>query len=418
MDTYHAVSSQTNLNDHGIMLHDINMEKKSDVLVQEIPLDATADFRPELNTPKQSYRVSTNLANPKPVKKMLVMDRFLRACRRQAPLVKATFVTVLTGIPFLVFLLVAWRVVPKGHIVGPPGSTATLFELAKWMLISWATFMGLLWAGRILAAFSTQCCSYMESWAKYQRLADAICTRIVLMFWAVVCHSVIPSVFHRSMGPVDWTAKLQKAFLFLIIAFAIITAQGIFLELSAINYIQGWMGPRSQRASDELATIRSLYELTNPHMDVGKAGYISKLFKKLLLPFDDQDLYYRMSSGNGDPELWCQYANHVWSSISQGKSAITRFDIDRQLREMNRDPARGLNLFLQLDDSCDGQVTQDEVEKLVRRVGLQLNTRAWAQHGIDSLLRKLEILLSIVMAGIILFLYSESSHFASSLCSS
>lgn len=408
MSTFHAISSTDNLNDQGIMLHDIHMEKTPQHVVREVPVDPR-DFMNQ----KPSYRLSTTLANHKPAKKTYPMDRFLKACNRQGPLVKAIVITVVTGIPFLVFLLVALFALPKNDIIGGSGSAATMTELAKWLLISWATFMGLLWCGRILAALSASCCTLLESWGKYQRLAEAVCTRIVLMFWAVVCHSVLPRVFHRSLGSqataVDWTQKLQKAFLFLIIAFAIILVQGIFLELSAINYIQGWMGPRSQRASDELDTIRQLYELTNPHLESNDVSYFNRFVKKLLLPFDDTDLYYRMSLGQGDPELWSEYANHVWNSISQGKTSITRFDIDEQLRAMNRDPARGFNLFLQLDDSCDGQVTQDEVEKLVRRVGLQLNVRARAQHGIDTLLRKLEILLSIVMAGIILFLYSKST---------
>lgn len=392
------------------MLREMSMEKVPDINIQEVPLTPKGSEY-ESDIQKQSYRRSTTLANHKPMKKTFPLDRFRKACQRQGPLVKAALITIITGIPFLIFLLVTLFALPKGTIVGPAGSKATIFELAKWLFISWATFMALLWCGRVLAAFSAWCCTLLESWEKYQRLAEAICTRIVLMFWAVVCHAVLPSIFHHSFekepAASDWTAKLQKAFLFLIIAFAIILCQGIFLELSAINYIQGWMGPRSQRASDELDTIRRLYELTNPHIETTKSGYFSKVARKLLLPFDDTDLYYRMSLGQGDPELWNQYATHVWNSISQGKTSINRFDIDHQLRAMNRDPARGFNLFLQLDESCDGQVTLDEVEKLVRRVGLQLNTRARAQHGIDSLLKKLEILLSIVMAGIILFLYSE-----------
>jgi len=54
--------------------------------------------------------------------------------------------------------------------------------------------------------------------------------------------------------------------MFLMIAFAIILFQGLILELTSVTYIQGWMGPRSQRASDELETVKELQHLVNPYV--------------------------------------------------------------------------------------------------------------------------------------------------------
>lgn len=71
---------------------------------------------------------------------------------------------------------------------------------------------------------------------------------------------------------------------------------------------------------------------------------------------------------------------------------------------MNRELDRGHHLFTQLDESCDGEVTFEEVDKLVQRVGLQLNARQRAQHSIDRLLSKLKILLSIVKIGVIVII--------------
>ena len=60
-------------------------------------------------------------------------------------------------------------------------------------------------------------------------------------------------VFHHSMEPkvekdkktvYNWVHGLPKAFMFLMIDFAIIFVQGIMLELASITYIQGWMGPQ------------------------------------------------------------------------------------------------------------------------------------------------------------------------------
>lgn len=393
------------------MLQQVDIGKSPSVVVHSVPSSSIEPKDDQLPHHQQSNRRSVYSQYPRATKRALPIDQFVKACQTQSPFVKAIVITFITGIPFLVFLLVTLYALPKNTIVGPAGSKATIFQLSKWLGISWISFMGLLWTGRILASLATWCCSLSISTVKYQRLAEAICTRMVLMFWAIVCYAIIPTVFHRSLGGEKtadiWVEKLQRAFRFLIIAFAIIVGQGIVLELSSIQYIQGWMGPRSKRASDELDTIRQLYELTNPHLSSDNVGYMAKIMKKLLLPVNEEDLHYRMTNGQGDSELWTLYANHLWDNISQGKSSITRFDIDQQLRAMNRDPARGQDLFLQLDSSCDGEVTFEEVEKLVQRVGMQLNTRAQAQRGINSLLRKLEIILSIVMAGIIFFIYSK-----------
>ncbi|KAJ9657145.1 hypothetical protein H2198_004503 [Neophaeococcomyces mojaviensis] len=394
------------------MLSEQSFEKQSSVFFKEV--SAESDYpKEDLTLKPLSYRRSVYLAHPKSTKRSLPLDQFFEACASQAPFVKAAVVTFVTGVPFLVFLLITLYALPKKTILGPPGSKATIFELSKWLLISWASFMGLLWCGKILAAISTWCCTLSKSWIKFQRLTQTICLRMVLMLWAIVCYAVIPSVFHHSLGTKGivehWVQMLQKAFKFLIIAFAIFLVQGIVLELSSIQYIQGWMGPRSQRACDELDTIKQLHELTDPHVSSGNAGYVTKVLKKLLLPVRNDDLYYRISCGQGHPEMWAEYANYIWDSISQGKATVTRFDVDEQLRAMNRDhdPSRGRELFIQLDDSCDGQVILGEVEKLVQRVGLQLNTRAQAQRGIDSLLRKLEVILSVVMCGIIFFVYVQ-----------
>lgn len=406
--------SPTTLREKTPMLSEQSFEKQSSVFFKEV--SAESDYpKEDLTLKPLSYRRSVYLAHPKSTKRSLPLDQFFEACASQAPFVKAAVVTFVTGVPFLVFLLITLYALPKKTILGPPGSKATIFELSKWLLISWASFMGLLWCGKILAAISTWCCTLSKSWIKFQRLTQTICLRMVLMLWAIVCYAVIPSVFHHSLGTKGivehWVQMLQKAFKFLIIAFAIFLVQGIVLELSSIQYIQGWMGPRSQRACDELDTIKQLHELTDPHVSSGNAGYVTKVLKKLLLPVRNDDLYYRISCGQGHPEMWAEYANYIWDSISQGKATVTRFDVDEQLRAMNRDhdPSRGRELFIQLDDSCDGQVILGEVEKLVQRVGLQLNTRAQAQRGIDSLLRKLEVILSVVMCGIIFFVYGKLS---------
>lgn len=373
---------------------------------------AVTEVSPDLKSPMATlaYRRTEIMSQRRVPKQVLPMDRFLKSCAKQTPFVTGLIFTILTAIPFVVFLLVAAN--RPRMTIGGKDSKATLTQLAKWLLVCWGGFIGLQWIGNGLAAFFSWFCGLSARWIRYQRLAEAICLRFVLLLWAIVIWAIIPRVFHDSVGDPkvkDWVTQLQKAFMFISIAFAILLVQGIILELAAVNYIQGWMGPRSQRASDELDTIKQLHALVNPHAK--GVGMMGKMFERLVLPSDDRDLYYQIYNGRGDADMWKQYADRLWDCVSQGNAttSLRQIDLIQQLERMGRDGARGQMLFTQLDASCDGEVTLEEVENLVHRVGVQLNMRAKAQGGIKSLLRKLEILLTIVVLGLIIFLYSKSS---------
>lgn len=342
----------------------------------------------------------------------LVLDRFFIYCGQQTPFVKAVFLAVITGIPFFIFVLVARFVVPKQTEVGPPGSKATVFELAKFLFIAWATFIGLLGCGKLLAAFFSWFCTLSKSFVRYQRLAEAVCLRVVMMLWAVVVWSFIPNCFKHSLGAgtatTNWVNQMRKAFEFISIAFAILIVQGFILELASVRYIQGWMGPRSQRAFDELDTIKQLHSLIKPHEKLS-----NKLFKKLLLPNNDRSLFHRILRGQANDDQMNKYADKLWEGIATDrktkkiKASLSKRDIADQLASMKRGSNRAEFLFRQLDSSLNGSVEQREVNELVHRAGERLKTRAKAQHGIQTLLRKLEILLSIVMLGVMFFIYSK-----------
>lgn len=196
--------------------------------------------------------------------------------------------------------------------------------------------------------------------------------------------------------------------MFILIAFAIILAQGILLELISIQYIGGWMGPRSKRATDALNTIKELHNLTNPHFAPDSAGAVKKFCRKLFLRFDTTDRYYQISIGAGTEEMWTDYAHEIWNALAHGKTEITRIDVTQQLALMSRDSTRGSDLFQKLDQDGDGKISLDELELLMETLGQQLNSHARARQGVRYLLSKLEIILSIVTLGIILFLYSKS----------
>lgn len=408
--------------DHKDASHEISKDEKGNatsgtvVMSQEVN-SSSKDVNLDICKPLVKRQSSMGVRSIREIKsEPLPLDKFVQLCTTQPPVVRAFVVTVLTGIPFAVFLLVA-RFAFHGKTIGPSQYGATLFQLSKWLILSWASFMGLLWLGRLLATASTWFCSLSRITLKFQRLVEAICLRMVFMIWAGVVYAIIPSIFHHSFGDEvtktskvsNWVATLRRAFMFLVIAFAIIFIQGILLELISIQYIGGWMGPRSKRATDALDTIKKLHNLTNPHLSPDSAGALKKLCRKLFLRFDTTDKYYQISIGNGTEDIWSDYAHEIWHVIARGQTEITRIDIAQQLTLMSRDSTRGQDLFNKIDQDGNGLITLEELELLLQTLGQQLNSHARARRGVRYLLSKLEIILSVVTLGIILFLYSESS---------
>lgn len=348
------------------------------------------------------------------------LDRFFELCAKQSPFVKAVIIAIITGIPFFIFYLVARFGVPKGAEIGQSnGSHATILELAKFLFVAWATFIGLLGCGTLLAAFSAWVCTLSKRFTRFQRLAQAVTLRGVTMLWSVCCHQLIPTIFRHSAEKGtgnDWVRQMQRAFQFISIAFAILIIQGLILELASVRYIQGWMGPRSQQAFDELDTIKQLHSLIK---DQKNEKLIEKLFRKLFFPNNNRTLYHKIIGGQADDDQLDKYADKLWAGIKPAnRTTLTKEDIIEQMKAKKRGDGRAgdraTRLFQQLDSSIDGEVDHEEVKKLVHNAGKRLKTRAKAQHGIKTLLFKLEILLTIVMLGVMFVIYGEfSSSFPS-----
>lgn len=392
--------------------------KKDGVHVHEIPLKDIPSSPPLPEKPlakAATVRRSQELARPRRKQKPKPFDRFARALFEQSIVVKGVAIAVLTSIPFIIFLLISLLAFPPGHYVGDSKYGVTLTRLAKWLLISWGSFVGLLYAGRIFAAAAAYLCTMSSASYRYRGLAREMCVRVTLLIWAGVGYAIMPAVFNHaqlSAGTVtakdnNWPQNMRRAFMFLIIAFAIIFVQGVLLELIKIQYIEGFIGPRAEKASNELEVIKELNSLVKRHVDTDDISILSKIFNKLFLPINSNDLYYLISRGEGDEEKWNEYADSIWSQISGARAYLTVYDVSQQLIAMNRDPEAGRDLFHQLDESCDGQITEDEVHKLVARIGLMLNRRTQAMSGIRRLMSKLELVLTIVMLGLILFIYVQ-----------
>ena len=194
--------------------------------------------------------------------------------------------------------------------------------------------------------------------------------------------------------------------MFLTIAFSIILVQGVLMQLIAIQYIQGYIGPRSERASDELTVLRDLNSLIKPHIGAENPGFFRKMCTKLFLPKRD-NIFEEIEAGHCTEEEIRGYAAIIWSTIAESKDRLELIDITHRLQAMGRDPDHGEELFMLLDEGCDGQVTRDELEKLVVSTAAMLKKRAAAMRGIQLLLRKLELLLTIFVFGTIVFIYSK-----------
>lgn len=354
------------------------------------------------------------LARPRRAPKPLLFDRIYRACAEQAIGVKAIIIAVITCIPFVIFYCVSHQEHYKNVKIGPPKYRVNIRFLSTWLIVCWGSFIGILYIGRVLAAGLCYLCSQSTAMSRYRRLASEVMVRLTLMLWAAVGYASIVDIAKTQQSGISataldsWVKRLHTAFMFLIIAFAVIFVQGVLLQLISIQYIEGYIGPRTERASNELETIKALQDLVNPHLDHGNIGFLAKMLRKVFMPVNSRDAYYLISRGQGNDEVWQEYAFKIWSEISAGRSYITVQDITQRLIAMNREPEKGQDLFYALDESTDGQVTEDEVHKLIRQTGVQLNKRAQAMCGIKALIRKLEIITSIVMLGIIVFIYGKS----------
>ncbi|KAK5340988.1 hypothetical protein LTR98_001780 [Exophiala xenobiotica] len=279
----------------------------------------------------------------------LPLDRFARGISRTPRALKILLLVIFSGLPFMVFMLIA-RYQLRHRTIGPPELNATFFKLAKWM--------------------------------------TANCR-----IWNTdIPHNV----------PDNWPATLKQVFVFLVVSFTILLVQGIILQLIAIRYVDGFIGPRSNRAFNELEIIRDLNNLVKQHYERSDFSFTVKMLKRFFFPVEDAD-FETIVTGRGNEEMHRDYAARIWNTVTMDlhKVVLTSADLRRRLIDMGRDPEPSEDLFARLDESCDGQVTREELETLVVNTGAQLNKRAESMQGIKKLLSKLELLLTLVMFTII-----------------
>jgi hypothetical protein len=293
--------------------------------------------------------------------------------------------------------------------IGPVILDATYFKLSKWMTICWASLLIIFSLAESLARFASWVCSQSTASQKYAPLANTLCFRVTMLAWAGAAYQANCSIWSVSYkGSDDWPAELKQVFVFLIVSFSILLVQGIGVQLIALRYVEGYIGPRSKRASNELETIRELNNLVKRHIERDDPSFALKIFKKIFFPVEDS-AFDAIVGGQADEAAHRDYAATIWNTVTMDlhKEVLTSTDISSRLKDMGRDPADAEDLFFQLDQSCDGKVTRGELEALVVNTGAQLNKRADSMKGIKGLLRKLEVLLTLIVFGVIVFIYSE-----------
>lgn len=133
---------------------------------------------------------------------------------------------------------------------------------------------------------------------------------------------------------------------------------------------------------------------------------MAKILRSIFKPIES-NCFADIRHGKCEDEQVRTYASSIWNTIAGSKSEITMQDITTRLVEMNRDPLKAEELFFMLDESCDNHVNRDELERLVLKTANQLRKRAAAMNGIQTLLRKPELLLTMLVFGIIIFIYSK-----------
>ena len=357
---------------------------------------------------KSIQRVQSARLRAKRKQKPLVGDRALRTLNRAPLLVKAFLIIVLTGLPFAIFMGFAYTKYPD-RTIGENNLHVTYKQLSLWLSIAWASFLIIFTLAEVAGRTGARLCRLSVHTIKYAPLAQTMWFRLTMIAWVGTLHEATCRIWPISEDKTihgNWVWQLRQAFMFLTIAFSIVFVQGLFLQLIAIQYVEGYVGPRSERADNELDIIRDLNNLIKPH--VSDLGLVAKILRRIFMPIES-NCFADIRHGQCEDKKVRTYAASIWNTIAGSKSQITMQDITARLVEMDRDPLKAEELFLMLDESCDNHVTREELERLVVKTAIQLRKRAAAMRGIQLLLHKLEVLLTLLVFGIIIFIYSKPS---------
>jgi hypothetical protein len=224
-------------------------EKSSNDMIKQVTVD-----KPQ-PAAAPSYAIKrTNTVHRRRKQKPLPLDRFGHAFHRIPRAGKGLIVIILTGIPFMIFMLIARFDHNLQHRpIGPVILDATYFKLSKWMTICWASLLIIFSLAESLARFASWVCSQSTASQKYAPLANTLCFRVTMLAWAGAAYQANCSIWSVSYkGSDNWPAELKQVFVFLIVSFSILLVQGIGVQLIALRYVEGYIGPDQRAHSTSL----------------------------------------------------------------------------------------------------------------------------------------------------------------------
>ena len=177
--------------------------------------DATSEKR------LSSAPTSPRRSRPRKKAKPLAGDRFFKACSR-APLIIQAFVLVaLSGLPFVVFLGLAYTKYANSVIstFGDEPTNEPLHvtykQLSLWLSIVWAAFIIVFCLAHGFGHLSSRLCNLSVRSSKYAPLAQTMCLRLTMMAWVGAVHQATCLIFRYSEDEDitnNWTYTLREAF--------------------------------------------------------------------------------------------------------------------------------------------------------------------------------------------------------------
>lgn len=402
-NTYHIIA-QDDMD--GKFVDDLKDKPARRPVVTERPLScASFSSSTTLQEKRDSTRSLSNRHRRR--KKPLPGDRIHQCIRRVPLFIKGAVVVILSGLPFAIFTGLSFTRF-RNDCIGLVELGVTYKDFAMYLDIGWATLLVIVALAEVVSRFFSWLCCRWSVTTKYAPLANTLSFRITLMLWIGAMRLATCRMWPVSMEEghmKNWVYQLRLILEFLAIAAFIFVVQGTLLQLIAVQYVQGYIGPRSERAMNELETLQKLNELLQPRLLDDKARIVPNLVQKLFLP-PKNCVFDAIRKGHSSDEEVMGYAAILWTTVAGNKPVLTHLDIFERLVVLRRDPEGAEELFELLDRDGNNIVSKQEFQDLVLQVALQLKNRAAAMQGITRLLGKLEIMFSMVLIGAIIFVYS------------
>ena len=414
MDRFEAPQLQKSSTYHIVAQDDMDMMKEPLVekpaplrptIIRERPMStASSNSSITLRDMQQTTHCLANMHRRRR-RKPLAGDRILKAVRRTPPFFKYGFLAIVSGIPFIVFTVLAYTIW-KDKCIGPDKLGITVISFAKYLDIGWATLLVIIALASCMGRFFSWACRKSVETARYENMARVMSFRITMMLWIGAMRLATCRTWQVSMMTDfqdDWVYKLRVTLEFMAIAALLFLVQGIFVQTIAIKYIQGYIGPRSQNAVNELEMLERLNHLVKPR---SRSKGMAKIFRKLFTP-PKEHLLDAIHKGKSSDQEVRGYASILWTTVAGAETTITMADIHARLLSLKRDPDDAADLFEILDRDGDGVANRQEFEDLIAQTVQQLKSRAVAMEGISIIMKKLEFMFTVVMIVAILFLYRE-----------